>query len=251
MNDFNSLLLEPFESGSSRIHFQTCAGGGKDGYVFKVRIRKKDYALKMFRFDHPGLNVTKLKGTQRNAFYDPFYIECRANGALIQQGLNGQILPFCYGRIDVPTAAEIQVAKRYTAWDPVARTPKREGDWSDLEIILTPLRRLRHVDAISLELPSNAPVEPRMDDFRTCLVSFGNRRKLYGLEVADEQKWNDEDLQADEDALHAWLEVAGCRCCDQDQSTIEAALYRQSKMREYLSKFSPSRPDFLLRLGPC
>ncbi|OQV10138.1 hypothetical protein CLAIMM_14180 [Cladophialophora immunda] len=118
MNDFNSLLLEPFELGSSRIHFQTCAGGGKDGYVFKVRIRKKDYALKMFKFDHPGLNVTKLKGTQRNAFYDPFYIECRANGALIQhaliqQGLNGQILPFCYGQIDVPTAAEIQVAKRF------------------------------------------------------------------------------------------------------------------------------------------
>lgn len=40
-------------------------------------------------------------------------MECRANGSLIQQGLNGKIFRFCYGWIDVPEYAEIEVAKRF------------------------------------------------------------------------------------------------------------------------------------------
>ncbi|OAP63518.1 hypothetical protein AYL99_02745 [Fonsecaea erecta] len=69
--------------------------------------------LDKFKFDHPELNFSRLRGTHRRAFYDPFYIECRANGSLIQQGLNGRITPFCYGWIEVSKSAELQVAKRF------------------------------------------------------------------------------------------------------------------------------------------
>ena len=59
------------------------------------------------------MNATKFKGTKRKAFYDPFYIECRANGALIERGWNGQILPSCYGWTEIPHDVELQVASRF------------------------------------------------------------------------------------------------------------------------------------------
>jgi hypothetical protein len=75
-----------------------------------------------------------------------------------------------------------------------------------LEIILTPLSRLRNADAIALELPANIPVEGGFDVFGDRLVDFGTRMKLFGLERAPELEWNDEDIQAWEDALHVWLD---------------------------------------------
>lgn len=95
----------------------------------------------------------------------------------------------------------------YGAWDPVLRTvPEHERALSDLKIILTPLARIRNADAIALQLPSNAPVESGFDNFRNRLVSFGTRKKLFGLEMSKELEWNDKDIQASEDALHVWLD---------------------------------------------
>ena len=128
LDDFDSLVLKPVKL-HHEIRFRKYAGNGRAGHVFKIRMNKKDYALKMARspscslqrlltldkfiFDNPGLNATKFKRTKRKAFYNPFYIECRANGALIERGFNGQILPFCYGWIDIPDALELQVAAKF------------------------------------------------------------------------------------------------------------------------------------------
>ena len=77
--------------------------------------------MQMFKFDHPELNVSRLNGTHQKYFYNPFFIECRANGSLIQQGLNGWIIFACYGWIDVPTTVEIDVTRIYDlhpfVWD--------------------------------------------------------------------------------------------------------------------------------------
>ncbi|KIY01635.1 uncharacterized protein Z520_03187 [Fonsecaea multimorphosa CBS 102226] len=78
--------------------------------------------------------------------------------------------------------------------------------FSDLETILTPLQRFRNADAIVLELPSDAPVDDRFDDFRSNLVSDGTRKKLFGLDISPELVWNDDDTQSIEDALHVWLD---------------------------------------------
>lgn len=47
-HDLDSLLLERFGS-SGRIRFLSYAGGGGPGYVFKVRIDQRQYALKLVR----------------------------------------------------------------------------------------------------------------------------------------------------------------------------------------------------------
>jgi serine/threonine protein kinase len=77
--------------------------------------------LSKFKFDHPELNVSRLKGTERKYVHDPFFIECRANGSLIQQGLSGHITPACYGWTDIPAAVEIHVAEKFyihpLVWD--------------------------------------------------------------------------------------------------------------------------------------
>ncbi|KIW58842.1 hypothetical protein PV05_03335 [Exophiala xenobiotica] len=119
--DVDSLLLEQFQLEDRIVHFQAYAGGGNAGHTFRVRIGGKKYAFKMFRFDNPELNVSRSSGTRRRDFCDPFYIECRANGSLAQQGLNGKIFRFCYGWTDVPEYAEMEVASRFNIqpclWD--------------------------------------------------------------------------------------------------------------------------------------
>ncbi|OAG44499.1 hypothetical protein AYO21_01495 [Fonsecaea monophora] len=112
-HNFESLLLERFNQTDKKIRFLSYAGGGGAGHVFGVRIADKQYALKMFKFDHPELNVSRLRGMKRRYLLDPFFIECRANGSLIQQGLNGQITPFCYGWVKIPARAEIHLSRKF------------------------------------------------------------------------------------------------------------------------------------------
>ena len=90
------------------------------------------------------MNVNRLSGTRRRAFCDPFYIECRANGSLAQQGLNGKIFRFCYGWTDVPAYAEMEVASRFNIqpclWDrpDSAKDQRVRGilfEWVDGEIL--------------------------------------------------------------------------------------------------------------------
>jgi hypothetical protein len=45
--DFNCLLLEPFQLCNQKIRVLEYAGGGNAGYVFKVLVGDNTYALKM------------------------------------------------------------------------------------------------------------------------------------------------------------------------------------------------------------
>lgn len=47
VDDLNSLVLKPFSLQNRKIHFLEYAGEGQAGYVFRVRIDGKEYALKM------------------------------------------------------------------------------------------------------------------------------------------------------------------------------------------------------------
>lgn len=47
VNDLNSLQLKPFVLRDQKIRFLEYAGKGQAGYVFRVRIDGKEYALKM------------------------------------------------------------------------------------------------------------------------------------------------------------------------------------------------------------
>jgi hypothetical protein len=121
----------------------------------------------------------------------------------------------------------------FSAWDPVLRTaPEHERGLCDLAIILTPLARLRNADAVALELPSNAPVESGFDDFRNRLVSFGTRKKLFGLEMSKELEWNDEDIQAWEDALHVWFDYLL-----DDMRGPSAAQLRRDRFKYWCSEY--------------
>ncbi len=45
--DLKALVLGPFDLGHRKIHFLAPLGQGGAGYVFKVRIGVKEYAMKM------------------------------------------------------------------------------------------------------------------------------------------------------------------------------------------------------------
>ncbi|KAM7185167.1 Kinetochore Sim4 complex subunit FTA2 domain containing protein [Rhypophila sp. PSN 637] len=106
--------LEPLENPSS------------EGYVFKVKIESKVYALKVFKFFKPaterhlldditGKNVTD----EMLAFHtDPFYAECRAYG-LIQEserkrrrGFQKPMAANCHGFLPLSRRDELVLARK-------------------------------------------------------------------------------------------------------------------------------------------
>lgn len=92
-------------------------------------------------------------------------------------------------------------------WDPVQRkVVENQTGLSDLEVILTPLARLRMADAIALNLPSCAPVDSHFEDFQDRLVDLVTRKEFFGLELSEELEWNDDDVQVHDDTLHVWLD---------------------------------------------
>lgn len=66
-----------------------------------------------FKFFYLALCPSLLKGALLKAYYDFFLVECRANGALIEQGMNGIHTLFCFGWIKVPPEIEVHVARAY------------------------------------------------------------------------------------------------------------------------------------------
>ena len=139
------LWLNQFPLNGRTFRLVGYLGGGSAGYVFKIRMESKTYALKMasqafygyitdtdfhqFKFCCPDVYLSKLKGMAKMAYYDSFVKECRANSRLISQGMNGIYSPFCYGWIEVPTDTEKAVAKKFHIpsflWD---RYPETEHD---------------------------------------------------------------------------------------------------------------------------
>ncbi|KAH8751105.1 kinetochore Sim4 complex subunit FTA2-domain-containing protein [Diaporthe sp. PMI_573] len=102
--------IQAFKHLSARIHWGDCIGGigdnGKDigaqAFVFKVEIKSRTYALKVFKFFEPstqrfvlGPIRSRLVNDDELAFHtDPFFCECRA-----------------YGRIEEAQAREKRVRK--------------------------------------------------------------------------------------------------------------------------------------------
>ncbi|KAK4233947.1 kinetochore Sim4 complex subunit FTA2-domain-containing protein [Achaetomium macrosporum] len=107
--------LELLEKSSPESH------SASEGYVFKVMIDSKLYALK-FKFFKPsthryllnniiGKNITD----QRLAFHtDPFYAECRAYGRIREAELKGcpRIAAKCYGFLRLTRRDELVLAER-------------------------------------------------------------------------------------------------------------------------------------------
>ncbi|KAI0117889.1 kinetochore Sim4 complex subunit FTA2-domain-containing protein [Nemania sp. FL0031] len=83
---------------------------GNQAFVFHVSIASKEYALKVFKFNHPNLNryyrdmrMENIKLPLKEAIWytDPFYAECRAYGRIeeaLKSGLvTEHIAVKCYG----------------------------------------------------------------------------------------------------------------------------------------------------------
>ena len=140
MNDggFDQPLLEQHSFHGSKIKFDAYLGHGSAGFVFKVRVQSQTYALKLvsqmcdeqsssllifqqFKFYYPELHPSRLQGKFKQAYYDSYLVECRANHSLIQQSMNGKHTPFCYGRMLVSASVEDHIAQRYNVqkfqWD--------------------------------------------------------------------------------------------------------------------------------------
>lgn len=147
---YGELWLKPFASTTPKIKVRKLIGSGAAGYVFKFRIDGVTYALKMvserrkciyvqsmtalifaqFKFYYPELYAnTFLPRKVRQAYYDLFLVECRANGSLIDQGMNGIYTPFCYGWIEISSEIEMLVARAFDLhplrWD---RPPGAENE---------------------------------------------------------------------------------------------------------------------------
>ncbi|KAI1263807.1 kinetochore Sim4 complex subunit FTA2-domain-containing protein [Xylariaceae sp. FL1019] len=86
----------------------TSQSGGQ-GYVFKVKIRSRIYALKVFKFFKPAtyrrdlgpIDENNVSDLELGFHTDPFYAECRAYGQIEarrkRQGLKRKDIADCYG----------------------------------------------------------------------------------------------------------------------------------------------------------
>ncbi|KAL1861195.1 hypothetical protein Plec18170_001710 [Paecilomyces lecythidis] len=117
----SSLQLNEFPLEGKDLKILRRAGSGGAGYVFKIWMNHRFYALKMFKFDNPRLLPSNFKGKQRKYHHNRFFKECRANASLISRGLNGRFTPFCHGWAYVSVELELEVACRFNVqpflWD--------------------------------------------------------------------------------------------------------------------------------------
>ncbi|KAI1188842.1 kinetochore Sim4 complex subunit FTA2-domain-containing protein [Nemania serpens] len=96
---------------------------GRQGYVFKVKIRSKIYALKVFKFFNPSTYrdlIGPIRGrdvtTSELGFHtDPFFAECRAYAQIETrrktQGLKRKDIADCYGYLGLRRADEEVLAE--------------------------------------------------------------------------------------------------------------------------------------------
>lgn len=117
-------------------------------------------------------------------------MECRANGSLVEQGVNGVYTPFCFGWIEVPTEIEVYVARAYGVyqflWD---RPPGAEHE---------PVRGILY-EYIDGETLANVQITPKMaEGIRTGLkglhdasLAHGDIRASNIIVQNDQSKWLD------------------------------------------------------------
>ncbi|KIH87265.1 hypothetical protein SPBR_04998 [Sporothrix brasiliensis 5110] len=106
--------------GKQQIEFLEYLGEGLHAHVVKVRIKDREYALKLFRFvyDHdwygPGQNdenEDRVKLTLMGQYSEPFNSECRAFGRLHETG-HTELAVACYGYVLLDEVHEQLLADR-------------------------------------------------------------------------------------------------------------------------------------------
>lgn len=117
-------------------------------------------------------------------------MECRANGSLVDQGMNGVYTPFCFGWIEVPTEIEVYVARAYGVyqflWD---RPPGAEHE------------RVRGIlyEYIDGETLANVQITPQMAEgiraglkgLHDASLAHGDIRASNIIVQSDQSKWLD------------------------------------------------------------
>ncbi|KAI0888814.1 kinetochore Sim4 complex subunit FTA2-domain-containing protein [Annulohypoxylon maeteangense] len=123
---------------------------GSQGYVFRVKIDSRIYALKVFKFFKPSdakylLSPVRAKKVSDEiaAFHvDPFYAECRAYGRIQKQeeakGLKSRIAANCYGFLCLQKKHELQLAEMgIDLWDlPEEDEYRQQAEGSPIRAIL-------------------------------------------------------------------------------------------------------------------
>ncbi|KAI1453749.1 kinetochore Sim4 complex subunit FTA2-domain-containing protein [Annulohypoxylon moriforme] len=109
--------LQPFMfHGPQNIKFLECIGHGTHSHVFKVRIKRKVYALKLFRFvegtfdaqlEDPNI-ISVFAG-----FGEPFYQECRAYARLQETG-HEDLATKCFGYLLLSEENERSIRNQFS-----------------------------------------------------------------------------------------------------------------------------------------
>ncbi|KAI2469974.1 kinetochore Sim4 complex subunit FTA2-domain-containing protein [Annulohypoxylon bovei var. microspora] len=123
---------------------------GSQGYVFRVRIDSRIYALKIFKFFKPSdakylLSPPRARmvSDELAAFHvDPFYAECRAYGRMKKEeegrGLKSRIAANCYGFVCLQKKDELKLVEMgIDLWDlPEEDEYRQKAEGSPIRAIL-------------------------------------------------------------------------------------------------------------------
>ncbi|OAX82063.1 hypothetical protein ACJ72_03591 [Emergomyces africanus] len=80
---------------------------GSHSYLFKVRLSRKIYALKLYTLTQPDWSESRF---ERNTWEkDPFIVECQVYDYLIETNLSGVIGPCCHDWLKLDKAQELSL----------------------------------------------------------------------------------------------------------------------------------------------
>ncbi|KIX97466.1 uncharacterized protein Z520_06918 [Fonsecaea multimorphosa CBS 102226] len=129
----------------------------------------------------------------------------------------------------------------YRAWDPGTQTAAimPQGANSDLEIILAPFARIRDADAVTINLPRDAPSEGRVDALIEVLIASGRLQIPFGLNVPDGEPWDNERTLGAGNTLRVWLDYLL-----DDMAGPTAAMLRRDRFQYWC-------PTYEFVMGQC
>ncbi|KAI1123486.1 kinetochore Sim4 complex subunit FTA2-domain-containing protein [Nemania abortiva] len=127
--DIKGPKLSPFRGDIENVEFLKELGPDKSGWssedvphsrVFRVRIERKQYALKVFNFFSIGELWPFVPGGDHllndelvRYHMDPFYAECRAFGLLLEKKKDDALAVRCHGYTYLPRAVEAEIQRKF------------------------------------------------------------------------------------------------------------------------------------------
>ncbi|KAI1461492.1 kinetochore Sim4 complex subunit FTA2-domain-containing protein [Annulohypoxylon moriforme] len=123
---------------------------GSQGYVFRVKIGSRTYALKVFKFFKPSdakyllspLRAKKVSDELAVFHVDPFFAECRAYGRIKKEekgrGLKSRVAAECYGFLFLQKKHELELIEMgIDLWDlPEEDEYRRQAEGSPIRAIV-------------------------------------------------------------------------------------------------------------------